>query len=123
MKKEFVDLYDFLDDLEEPTEPEDIAMCCLSDAIDDISAELAQYRIDHDMTQEELAKQLKISQVMVSKYESGEENMSIGKLCSLMSKIGKKVKIAFEDAKAGTGAMPEPQFDNEMLDAMALESA
>ncbi len=94
----YKDLLSFLDNLAAPETPEDIAACTYSDIIDDISMALVDYRIQHGLSQAQLAKQLSISQTMVSQYESGARNISLNTLCALMAKLGKKVMLSFEDA-------------------------
>ena len=84
--------------LPDPATPEAIAMCALSDAIDDISLALYEYRRKHNLSQAELAKKLDISQAMVSRYEGGQENLSLETACNLLSKIGKRLALRIEDA-------------------------
>ncbi len=98
MFEKYKDLLNFLSNLPTPETPEDIAACTYSDIIDDISMALVDYRMQHNMSQIDLSKQLSISQTMVSQYESGARNISLNTLCSLMAKLGKKVILSFEEA-------------------------
>ena len=55
-----------------------------------------RYRKKHGLTQEQLAEKLGITQVMLSKMESGENNMSLKKLSGYLFDIGYKLKLDFE---------------------------
>lgn len=48
-----------------------------------ISKELVKYRDNNNMSQSDLAKKLKVSQVMISKMESGKYNFTIKTLVNL----------------------------------------
>lgn len=52
-----------------------------------ISKELIKYRDKNKLTQEDLARKLRISQVMVSKMESGKYNYTIKSLVNLWNNI------------------------------------
>ena len=66
-------------------------------ALDDFSLQLVNYRIKNKLNQQELANQLKISQPMISQYESGSNNISIKRLCEICEQIGIRVRIRFEE--------------------------
>lgn len=57
------------------------------DTLGKISAELVNYRIRHDLSQTGLAKILGVTQAMVSKYESGDYNISLKAAIELLSKL------------------------------------
>lgn len=59
-----------------------------------ISKELIKYRDDNKLKQEDLARKLGISQVMVSKMESGKYNYTIKSLVNLWNNLS-TVKINF----------------------------
>lgn len=67
-------------------------------ALDEFSAQLVNYRIQHDLNQTELAKTLGISQPMVSQYEAGTNNITVKRLCEICEKIGVRVQINYENA-------------------------
>ena len=58
------------------------------DTLGKISAELVNYRIKHGLSQADLAKILGVTQAMVSKYESGDYNISLKTTIELFSKLG-----------------------------------
>ena len=51
-------------------------------------------RISLNMTQREFAEFEGVSQTMVSKWESGEYNFSIGNLARIMASLGMKLEIS-----------------------------
>lgn len=59
-----------------------------------ISKELVNYRDQNDLKQEDLAKKLNMSQVMISKMESGKYNYTIKSLIKLWNKLSTE-KINF----------------------------
>ena len=59
-----------------------------------ISKELVNYRDKNNLKQEDLAKKLNISQVMISKMESGKYNYTIKSLVKLWNKLSTE-KINF----------------------------
>lgn len=61
----------------------------------DIACEFIKYRASHNMTQGELAKKLDISQVMVSKLESGDYNPTVRMLYEIAQRMGWKFNIEF----------------------------
>ena len=52
-----------------------------------IASEIEMWRVQHNMTQRNFAKFMGVSQVMVSKWESGEYNFSIKTLANLASHL------------------------------------
>ena len=55
-----------------------------------ISDELKKYRNEFGYKQDELAKRLNVSQVMISKMESGKYNYTIKSLVNLWTKLAKE---------------------------------
>ena len=105
-KEKYNILYDYLDNLPEPKTTEEIALMAFSDAIDDISIMLTEYRMKNNMNQSQLAEKIGLSQSMISAYESGARNISLEKLCYLMAGIGEKVSLHFEKAKTNDEEIP-----------------
>ena len=58
------------------------------DTLGKISIELVNYRIRNGLSQADLARMLGVTQAMVSKYESGEYNISLKAVIELLTKIG-----------------------------------
>ena len=67
-------------------------------ALDEFSIQLVNYRIEHQLNQTDLARELGISQPMVSQYESGTNNITVKRLCEICEKIGVRVRLDYEDA-------------------------
>lgn len=67
-----------------------------------ISKFLVDYRIANSMTQKDLAKKLNVSQVMVSKYENGEYNFTLKKLCEISEILGAKLSLEMMEEKGDT---------------------
>jgi len=61
-----------------------------------ISTAIFEYREKEKLTQKELAEKLGITQVMVSKLESGIYNYTVEQLCKIANKLGFKFDIIFE---------------------------
>lgn len=59
-----------------------------------ISGEIMAYRKENNLTQEQLAKKLGISQEMVSRIESGKENLSLRRLVEISLKLGGKLRLS-----------------------------
>ncbi|MBO4864297.1 MAG: helix-turn-helix transcriptional regulator [Eubacterium sp.] len=60
----------------------------------DLAVIFVKYRINNNLSQKELADKLGMSQVMISKLESGEYNPSIKKLCEMFMTLGLGVKLS-----------------------------
>lgn len=65
----------------------------LDDILIDISLKIINYRINNNLTQQQLAEKLGISQAMVSKLESGDYNPTIEQLWKISKKLGWNFKI------------------------------
>ncbi len=62
-----------------------------------ISDTIISYRISKKWTQKQLAEVLDVSQVMVSKLESGEYNPTVEQLWKVSRRINKRLTIDFDD--------------------------
>ena len=69
-------------------------------ALDEFSLQLVNYRMEHQMNQSDLARELGISQPMISQYESGTNNITVKRLCEICEKIGVRVRLNYEDANS-----------------------
>ncbi len=88
----------------------------LSNMLVDIACKIINYRLDNDLTQQDLAKKLNITQAMVSKLESGEYNPTIEFLYKISKKLGWKLELIFEDINNEDGIilnMEKEQILNE----------
>ena len=82
----------------------------------DIACKIINYRLDNDLTQQDLAKKLNITQAMVSKLESGEYNPTIEFLYKISKKLGWKFELIFEEINNEDGIilnMEKEQILNE----------
>ena len=100
MKSAFVEAQSvieyFSQKLEKPIE--NYAGYMSTKALDEFSLQLVNYRNDHHMNQKDLAKEIGVSQPMVSQYESGTNNITVKRLCEICEKIGVRVRINYEEA-------------------------
>lgn len=62
----------------------------------EIGRTLKKIRQENNLTQKELAKRLNVSQQLVSRIESGRENLSLLTLKEIAQKLGKKLAIEFK---------------------------
>ena len=88
----------------------------LSNMLVDIACKIINYRLDNDLTQQDLAKKLNITQAMVSKLESGEYNPTIEFLYKISKKLGWKFELIFEEINNEDGIilnMEKEQILNE----------
>lgn len=74
---------------------EDFAIDYFYDINYKISELLVKYRTDKKLTQKQLAKKLGVSQIMISKYESGDYNFSLKKLCQICAALNIKPCVGF----------------------------
>jgi transcriptional regulator with XRE-family HTH domain len=63
------------------------------DILASIASAFIKYRSNHHLTQKELADKLEISQVMISRMENGEWNLSMKKLVEYAKKSGGEVDV------------------------------
>ncbi|HBM80675.1 MAG TPA: transcriptional regulator, partial [Clostridiaceae bacterium] len=68
----------------------------LDDLLYNISMKIFDYRMENKLSQTELAKKLGITQVMVSKLESGQYNPSVEQLWKISKKLGWKLNISID---------------------------
>lgn len=66
--------------------------------LDNISIAVVEYRVSHNLSQQQLAAQIGVSQAMVSKYESGDYNISLKALVELFDKLSIPFELKFGDA-------------------------
>lgn len=82
-------------------------MTDLAKRVDDhVGQQIRKRRNLLGMTQEELARALKISYQQVQKYETGANRVSAGRLFEIAQRLGVEVGYFFEDASEAT---PMPQ--------------
>ena len=67
-----------------------------------IAAKFVKYRSENNMTQKILAEKLNISQVMISKIESGAYNISMKSLIEYLFKLGMSLDSIFTEIKEET---------------------
>ena len=58
-----------------------------------IASEIIKYRIDHNLSQADLAKKLGVSQNQVSKWERGMNDFKIGTLVEICKKLGLELEV------------------------------
>lgn len=88
--KNATDFFEALDDgIREEMEADHILV--------DIACKFINYRVENNMTQKELAKKLEMTQVMVSKLESGDYNPSVKMLFEISKKLHWKLEIKIEN--------------------------
>ncbi len=76
-----------------------VRMTDLAKRVDDhVGQQIRKRRNLLGMTQEELARALKISYQQVQKYETGANRVSAGRLYEISQKLGIEVSYFFEDA-------------------------
>lgn len=62
-----------------------------------IMLELTKYRLKNNLSQKALAIKLNVTQPMISKYESGDYNISLKNLIHLFYTIGIPLSVIFQD--------------------------
>ncbi len=95
LNKPFGDFYTLLDSFIDPTDSPNMSYIDMRFVF--MSA-LVDYRIKHGLTQRQLAQQLGVSQAMVSKYESGENDIKLRTLCDVCNKLGLSAELSIHDA-------------------------
>lgn len=63
--------------------------------LDNIAIAVVDYRVSHGLSQAQLADQLGVSQAMISKYESGDYNISLKALVELFDKLSIPLDVRF----------------------------
>lgn len=66
------------------------------EALNNIAIAVAEYRYNHGLSQASLAEAIGVSQAMVSKYESGDYNISLKAVFELLEKLRLKVSLTIE---------------------------
>ena len=61
--------------------------------ISEVSTQLMSRRLDLDMTQEQFAKHINISQSLLSKYENGTENLTAKSIGDILGKLRLSVEL------------------------------
>jgi len=67
----------------------------LDDILYDISMKIFDFRMENNLSQKDLAKKLEVTQVMVSKLESGQYNPSIEQLWKISKKLNLEFTVSF----------------------------
>ena len=57
---------------------------------------LLRYRLEHGLSQEDLAKKLSLSQNTISQYESGKRNPHVKSLAHIANALGVDVEIIIQ---------------------------
>ncbi len=78
----------------------------------DISFRITKERIDRQMTQKEFAEYMGVTQAMVSKWESGDYNFTIGSLSKIFDKLNMDFDITIN----------KPSENNSTFLSYTLES-
>ncbi|MBO4872170.1 MAG: helix-turn-helix transcriptional regulator [Lachnospiraceae bacterium] len=86
----------FTGQLEKPLE--NYAGYMSAKALDEFSLQLVNYRKKHQLNQSELAREIGVTQPMISQYESGTNNITIKRLCEICEKIGVRIRLCYEAA-------------------------
>lgn len=76
-----------------------------------IVAELVRYRTENNLSQKELAKELGVTQGMVSRWESGDYNFTIKKVCQLCEKLGLTMELKMQKESEMEMAEESAAFD------------
>lgn len=106
------DAWTIFDDVDQETKNE----LELIDILADIAGEVTLYRIDNNLTQQDLAEKLDVTQAMISKLESGEYNPSIEFLFKLAKKMDRSLELNFEGKSADNSVQykSELEFEQEV---------
>ena len=116
MNSVFVDAHAIVDyftgQLEKPLE--NYAGYMSAKALDEFSLQLVNYRKKHQLNQSELAREIGVTQPMISQYESGTNNITIKRLCEICEKIGVRVRLSYE---AADSQIPKEFYDPYFCDS------
>ncbi len=63
-----------------------------------IASQIQDTRVKLGMTQEDLAGKLDVNQSLISRYENGQENLTIKSIAKIFGCLGIKVGLSFEGA-------------------------
>lgn len=86
-ERKWIPATDFMDDLFSDVDEND-SEYIYYDTLGRIAIEIVNYRVKHGLSQTALAKTLGVTQAMVSKYESGDYNISLKAAIDLLTKLG-----------------------------------
>ncbi|MCD6546244.1 MAG: helix-turn-helix domain-containing protein [Thermotogae bacterium] len=116
-------IFELLDNLRE--QPLSETEKLYKEIIAQISGEIMVYRKEHNLTQEQLADILGVSQEMVSRIESGKENLSLKRLVEISLKLGGKPKVSlgilkdqFESDCYDLDETTEAEFPNNLIEVV-----
>ena len=112
----FVDAFAAINEIFGELTPEERIEERYYDILNNISIALVEYRIKHNLNQKQLSEKLGVAQSMVSKYESGDYNISIKSLNELCGKLGfsLNVNISIPEETENTDS-PDVSDMNSML--------
>ena len=93
-----------------------------------ISKFLVDFRVENKLTQKQLAKKLGVSQVMISKYENGDYNFSLKKICDIAEVLDAKLSfdIMLENSSKPSSLewnIGENNLEEELICLTALKTA
>lgn len=89
----------------------------------EISSKIVDYRIEKELSQEQLADLLHVSQVMVSRYESGDYNISIQKLNHICHVLGLRLDVSIsnlQEMEYSSPSFPVPESSPQYLEGVPL---
>lgn len=86
-----------------------------------ISARIALWRVEHNMTQKQFAEYVGVTQAMVSKWESGEYNFTVKTMAELCDKLGLDLNQLFT-GQAETKAAVSYVFVSGQVEAGGTQS-
>ena len=119
----FVDAFAAIDDIFGELTPEEKIEARYYDILGDISIALVEYRIKHNLNQKQLSENLGVAQSMVSKYESGDYNISIKALNDLCGKLGFSLDVKLNAPEDVTPAVSPSMSDMNNLISSTLKVA
>lgn len=109
----FVDAFSVIDDIFGKMTPEEEIEMRYYDILGDISVALVNYRSKHNLNQKQLSERLGVAQSMVSKYESGDYNISIKALNDLCGKLGFSLEIKLNAIEESVEPFPIVILDSD----------
>lgn len=89
---------------------EDISTELYYDMLYNISTKILSERQKKSATQKEFGDFMGVSQVMISKWESGDYNFSVKQICDICAKLNITPTISFEDKS------PNIKYNSEIKD-------
>lgn len=107
----FMDAFSAVNDIFGELSPEERLEERYYDILNHISTALVEYRIHHNMNQIQLSEKLGVTQSMISKYESGDYNISIKALNDLCGKLGFALDVSITAPQAEKNADASDIFE------------